>query len=406
MVYGSGWSDNMEEFCCHFCGKSWAQDLFRTFCRDCGEPLLCKETVGQKEIHWEQSNPLRRYIDFLPLREIFPALDLGTGDTPLLTCPSLAEQLHLPRLYAKNESQNPTGSFKDRGTLVAVQKAHQSGISRIGTVSTGNMAASTAAFGARAGLRTFVLVKEDTGKEKLLSSAAYGPRIMRVRGDYGKLFRHSYEIGINKNIYFINSVDPMRLEGYKVTAFEIYAQMSCAAPDFVFVPVSAGGHIIGLMRAFLNLREMGHIASSPTFIGIQAEGCSPIVQAYEKGLDRVERLSGADTIAQAISNPDPPGGNIVLDMIRSGGGSLLSVSDREILSAQGQLAGQEGLFVLPASATTLAGLIKYHRNNPIGPDKSCVLILTGSGLKGLSNFSGSLGALPCYELSEIEAGIE
>ena len=396
----------MEEFFCYFCRKGRPQDLFNTFCQDCGEPLLSRNNVEQKDIHWERTESLQRFRDFLPLQEVVPDLNPGTGNTPLLECRSLAEQLHIPLLFAKDESQNPTGSFKDRGTLVAVQKALQAGISRIGTVSTGNMAASTAAYGARAGLKTYVLVKEDTGKEKLLSTAVYGPQILRVRGDYGRLFRHSYEIGAKKGIYFMNSVDPMRMEGYKVTGFEIYAQLSRTAPDYVFVPVSAGGHIIGLMRAFIDLREMGYIASMPTFIGIQSEGCSPIVQAFDKGWDRVRRIHETDTIAHSISNPDPPGGNIVLDMVRKNGGSLITVSDGEILSAQRYLAELEGLFVLPASATSLAGLIKYHHKYSIRPDKRCILVLTGTGLKGLNELSSSLGTLPCYDLNEIEAIIE
>jgi threonine synthase len=396
----------MEELFCWFCGKTLPLDLFRTFCEDCGEPLLYKEGSGTKHIRWEREGTLHRYLDFLPLKEIRPGLDLGVGETPLLECRGLAESLGLPAVYAKNEAQNPTGSFKDRGTLVALTKALEQGITRIGTVSTGNMAASTAAFGARAGLKTFVLVKEDTGEEKLLSTAVFGPRILRVRGDYGMLFRHSYAVGVRKAVYFMNSVDPMRMEGYKVTAFEIYAQMSGTAPDYVFVPVSAGGHFIGLMRAFQNLREAGYIDTIPEFVGIQAEGCSPIVQAYQKGRDKVSPLAGTGTIAHAISNPDPPGGNIVLDMIGKWGGRLLAVSDGEILAAQRLLAEHAGLYVLPASATTLAGLIKLNGMDPIGPDKRCVLVLTGTGLKGMENLRGVMDIPPPCDLNEIEDRIE
>lgn len=396
----------MEELFCYFCGKGRPLDLFHTFCPDCGDPLLYRTTEEDKVIHWEHSSSLYRYIDFLPFKEFQPDWNLGTGGTPLLECRSLSKKLGLPRLYAKNETQNPTGSFKDRGTLAAVHKALRAGISRIGTVSTGNMAASTAAFGARAGLETFILVKEDTGQEKLISSAVYGPQIFRVKGDYGELFRYSYEIGEKKHIYFINSVDPMRMEGYKITAFEIFAQMGKKRPDYVFVPVSAGGHIIGLMRAFDNLQEHGYISSKPVFIGLQAEGCSPIAGAFNTGLDRVERRPETGTIAHAISNADPPGGNIVLDMIKKSGGRLLSVSDREILSAQKLLAEMEGLFVLPASATTLAGLIKLQNENPIDSKKKCVMILTGTGLKGQAELSKILRTPPCVCLDEIMSCIE
>ena len=396
----------MDELFCHFCKIAYPLDLFRTFCRACGEPLLFKETDQKREIYWKEENTLRKFEDFLPLERIFPELDMGTGSTPLTKCINLMEKFDLPCLLAKNEAQNPTGSFKDRGTLVAVQKAVQMGIERIGTVSTGNMAASTAAFGARAGLKTVVLVKEDTGQEKLLSTAVFQPLLIKVGGDYGRLFRKSYEIGLAKGIYFMNSVDPLRIEGYKITAFEIYGQLNCEVPDYVFVPVSAGGHIIGLMSAFLMLEKSGLCEKIPTFIGIQAEGCSPVSRSFAAGNKKVLRIHETDTIAHAISNPDPPGGSIALDMIRKNNGMLISVSDRDIIRAQSLLAVHEGLFVLPASATTLAGLLKMFDRKEIDKDKTCVIVLTGTGLKGLKTLNINLTGIPCYGLEELESHIE
>lgn len=396
----------MDELFCYFCKTAFPLDLLRTFCLECGEPLLFREKDQKRRVYWEQEDSLQKFREFLPLEGIMPELVMGTGNTPLIHCENLMGKFSLPSLYAKNEAQNPTGSFKDRGTLMAVQKAVQRGMERIGTVSTGNMAASTAAFGARAGLKTVILVKEDTGREKLLSTAVFQPQLIKIEGDYGRLFRKSYEIGLSKSIYFMNSVDPLRMEGYKITAFEIYGQLNRTVPDYVFVPVSAGGHIIGLMRAFLMLKKNGFCEKIPKFIGIQAEGCAPIAQAFDKKSRKVERIHRADTIAHAISNPDPPGGSIALDMISKNGGLVISVSDHEIIRAQHLLAVHEGLFVLPASATTLAGLLKIHKRRDIALDKICVIILTGTGLKGFENLNLDLTGIPHYGLDELESHIE
>jgi threonine synthase len=243
------------------------------------------------------------------------------------------------------------------------------------------MAASTAAYGARAGLKTFVLVKEDTTSEKLTAAGIYNPVLIKVRGDYGELFRTSFLIGKENNIYFMNSVDPFRIEGYKATGFEIFLQCNRVVPDFIFVPVSSGGHLIGIMRAFQDLKQYGFIQKYPTFVGVQAEGCSPIASAFEKNKNKVERIRKAKTIAHAISNPDPPAGNLLLRMIRKMGGVILSVSDEKMLEAQRLFAELEGLFVQPASATTLASLLAFKKQQKLKKDSTVVLILTGSGLK-------------------------
>ena len=385
---------------CLSCGRDREWNVFDPFCPDCREPVLFLRSDRKRHIHLSQPLALASYADFLPLSGIDPALSLSEGDTPLLRLPRLSRELGVT-IWAKNESVNPTWSFKDRGTAVAVQKAVSLGLQKIGTVSTGNMAASTAAYGARAGLKTFVLVKEDTSPEKILAASVYRPVLVAVRGDYGELFRRSYELGRKYGIYFANSVDPLRLEGYKITGFEIFNQMGSRPPEVLVVPVSAGGHFIGLARAFLDLREEGLLSQLPLLVGVQAAGCAPLAKAFAEEKKTFERFPHPSTIAQAISNANPPGGNIVLKLVRELGGTILAVSDEEMLEAQRMLAEKEGLFCLPDSATVLAGLIKLQDMTPLKPTDQAVLVITGTGLKNLQVLDSAPATATHIDLEEL-----
>lgn len=373
----------MIRFTCYFCNEPQPADPMAPFCPDCGEPMLVDLEEASAVIR-RGAIPLTRFRDFLPISRVRPGLSLGEGGTPLLPLRRLSRRHGIPRILVKNEMHNPTGSFKDRGTVVAVHMAREMGIRKIGTVSTGNMGSSTAAYGSRAGMPTFVLVKQDSPREKFISAGFTGAHIVQVRGDYGDLGRRSHELGRRNGIYFMNSVDPFRIEGYKLIGFELFTQLRRRLPGAVFAPVSAGGHLIGLMKAFQELKRLGFISRVPHFVGVQAEGCSPIASAYADGRLRVSRRRRCRTVAQSISNPSPPGGNIVLAMIRELGGVLLAVSDDEILEARSQLAREEGLFCLPASATVLAGLIKWHATGGSISEGPVVLVLTGSGQKNLN----------------------
>jgi len=373
----------MDHLECLLCKKKHPWDIFNPFCPDCGEPMVFCSASRKRAFALNKKLYLEKYLDFIPLDGIEAKLSLGEGNTPLVPLPRLVQKYGLPLVLAKNETMNPTGSFKDRGTSVAVQKACSMGISRIGTVSTGNMAASTAAYGARAGLKTFIFLKEDATPEKMLSTGIHGAFLFRVSGDYGKLFKLSYDVGRKHDIYFINSIDPLRIEGYKITGFEIFLELGCRAPRYLFVPVSSGGHIVGLIRSFLDLKKEGLINNLPVIVGVQAKGCSPLARAYAQGKAKYHRLRRAETIAHAISNPSPPAGNLVLKLIREYGGLLMAVTDREILAAQRDLAEFEGIFADPASATTLAGLIKLSKDRAFGPKDEAVLVITGSGLKSM-----------------------
>ncbi|MCX8160800.1 MAG: threonine synthase [Candidatus Saccharicenans sp.] len=361
---------------CLICGLEFDFQPNEFFCPTCEQPGLFNKTIsGKAQIAQEAGITLEKFASFLPLKKVRAELSLGEGQTPLLALSSL-EDGH--RLLAKLESVNPTLSFKDRGSVLVVQKALELGWSAVGTVSTGNMASSTAAYAARAGLTCVLLVKKGTSTGALASSAIFNPLIIEVEGDYGQLFRESYELGKEFSIYFANSVDPVRLEGYKLTAFELCLQLG-GVPDFVYVPVSSGGHFIGLYKGFLEMKQAGYIKKIPVMVGVQASGCAPIVQAFEEGHKTVSPIRPSGTIAHSISNADPPAGNLVLKLVRDHDGWLTAVTDEEMLQAQKELARSQGLFVQPESAATLAAFFKL-RSRFKGMS---VLILTGQGLKAV-----------------------
>ena len=360
---------------CTACGKEYSMRKPYQRC-ECGEPLeleLFKSVPGIGRRVWE------RFSGFFPF-ELKPELSLGEGDTPLIKAKKLSKELGV-KLYLKNETTNPTWSFKDRGTYLGIHRALQLGFKKIGTVSTGNMAASVAAYGARAELETYILVSSTIAKEKLKALAPYGAEVIKVHGDYGELYYKSLEIGQRKDIYFINSDDPFRIEGYKSISFEIIEETT---PDYVVIPTSSGGLFRGIVKGFLELKESGLIEKLPRFVTVQAEGCSPICKAFNNGKEKIERFENPHTIAHAIENPYPPSGNVVLRRLRELDGLCVAVSDEEILNAQKEL-GREGLFVQPASATGIAAIRKLREKGIIEENSRIVSILTGAGLKTLSH---------------------
>ena len=346
-----------------------------------GEPYIGK-TV------WE------RFYDFWPVEPELE-LSLGEGDTPLVRS-KLGNELGI-RLYLKNETVNPTWSFKDRGTFLAVSHALKAGYKTVGTVSTGNMAASVSAYASRFGLEAKILVSQSASDEKLKAVSVYGGEVIRILGDYGRLYFESLAIGEKLGVYFINSDNPFRVEGYKGISFEIAEEIS---PDYVLIPTSSGGLFRGIAKGFIELQESGLIDDLPTLIAVQAEGCSPICRTFREGKARIERFENPKTIAKAIANPYPPSGNAVVKLLREFGWKCVSVSDEEILEAQKRLAG-EGLFVQPASATGIAALKKLE----LPEGARVVSILTGSGLKTLGDVqAGEIRECPLGRLESCLKG--
>ncbi len=363
---------------CTACSKTFDinQAVFR--CDDCNEPLEV-ELIRQGKIN-ESQFIFDRYSEFLPFKEVDDFQSLGEGMTPLVKIDRFSKMLGIQNLYIKNESHNPTWSFKDRGSASGIIYAKKLGYKKVGTVSTGNMAPSVAAYSASNGLDAYILVKGEMSDEKIAPIAIYKPKLIRVHGDYGELYYKSLELGKANQICFINSDAPMRIEGSKTIAFEICEQLNFQMPDYVIVPTSAGGNVRGIEKGFREFKEAGLIDVLPKIIVAQAAGCAPIATAYKKNKMMIEKLTEYGTIAHAIENHNPPSGNQVLRMVKNNGGMITTVSEEEIIEAQ-DLMARAGLFGQPASAVPLASAIKLSKEDFFTESQSVVLIMTGSGLK-------------------------
>ena len=390
-------------FLCTGCQKKYSLD--RTFprCDDCFEPLEVE--IIQGEISKKRNctsynytlnqNILDRYASFYPLSPINHKLSLREGFTPLIQTNQLSSILDLDSLYLKNETVNPTWSFKDRGTFVCLQHAKKLGYTRIGTVSSGNMGVSVAAYGARANMQTFILVSSDMPLEKIQPILVYHPVLIKVKGDYGQLYYESLKIGQETGIYFLNSDVPFRVEGSKSISFEICEQLDYDVPEYIVIPTSSGGNSRGIIKGFLEFYRQGLINRLPRIICVQLEGCAPIFKAWKNKDDKISPVQEPKAIDHAIANPYPPSGNELLRKLRMYDGMVTTVSDNEALESQILLA-KEGIFAQPAAAVPIAAIKKLRANGIIDKKNKCVAIITGSGLKytGILN-KHSFGSETC-----------
>ncbi|AFK22587.1 threonine synthase [Pyrococcus sp. ST04] len=363
---------------CIRCGREYPEDEVRYRC-ECGgllEVVIDLDKVDTN-IFDGKNVTLWKYESWLPVKK---RVTLNEGGTPLYKLENLGKDLGIRELYAKNEGANPTGSFKDRGMTVGVSKALELGMDKVICASTGNTSASLAAYAAKAGIKAYVLVP--SGKialGKLAQAIIYGAQVVPVKGNFDDALRIVVEASSKLGVYMLNSINPFRLEGQKTIAYEIYDQLQ-EVPDNVVLPVGNAGNISAIWKGFKELYEAGVIDKLPRMIGIQAEGASPLAKAWkEKREFRPEERP--ETVATAIRIGNPANWPKAWKAVEESGGTFESVSDKEILEAQRLLASREGLFVEPASAASLAGLIKLLKNGEIEKDESYVLITTGHGLK-------------------------
>jgi len=323
-----------------------------------------------------------RYRELLPIEAGAEIISLGEGGTGLHECRRLASDLGLKRLHVKNEGENPTGSFKDRGMTVGVTKALLLGAGSVMCASTGNTSASLAAYSARAGLRCFVIIP--AGKiaaGKLAQAIVHGAKIIEIDGNFDYAMRLVADAAQRDGSpYLLNSVNPFRVEGQKTVAFEINDQLR-RLPEVIVLPVGNAGNITAVWKGLLELRALGLADKLPRLIGIQAERASPIASAFRLGLDYIEPTAKPETVATAIRIGSPVNWKRALAAAKDSNGLIGTVTDNEILQAQKMLASQEGIFVEPASASTLAGVRKLAAEGVIDADEETVCITTGNGLK-------------------------
>ena len=317
---------------------------------------------------------LFRYRQSLPVTPQTPMLSMGEGDTPLVRSRFFEGELGCGALYFKLEGSNPTGSFKDRGMVVAVAKALEEGHTTILCASTGNTSASAAAYGAYAGIRTVVLVpKGNVAEGKLVQAIAYGAQIVIIQDNFDHALRVAREMAGRFPLSLVNSVNPYRLEGQKTAAFEITDTLG-DAPDYLFIPVGNAGNITAYWMGFQEYQAVGKASRLPKMMGFQAEGAAPIVLGH--------LVESPETIASAIRIGNPASWRGAERARDESGGIIDSVSDAEILDAYKRLARREGIFCEPASAASVAGLVKLANSRTVDLSaKVVVCIITGSGLK-------------------------
>ena len=316
---------------------------------------------------------LTKYRDFLPTTPQTPIITIGEGDTPLVRSQRLEREIGCGELYFKLEGCNPTGSFKDRGMVVAVAKAVEAQNSAIICASTGNTSASAAAYGAVCGLTTFVIVpKGNIALGKLAQALIYDAKILAIDANFDKALELVRVLAQKHPIALVNSLNPHRIEGQKTAAFEIVDALG-DAPDYLFIPVGNAGNITAYWKGFIQYKQAGRAASTPKMMGFEAEGSAAIVR------DKV--IADPKTVASAIRIGNPASWRGAVAARDESGGEIDCVNDEEILDAYKLLAAKEGVFGEPASAASLAGLIKLAKSSYDFSAKKVVCVITGTGLK-------------------------
>ncbi len=398
----------IKQFKCSVCGRSYSPEQVSYVCPEDGgnlDTLLDFSGVTQEQVLGNTETSVWRYAPLLPVSDPgFQRTPLHqVGMTPVYQPETLARDLGLPQLYIKDESRNPSASFKDRASAVVVAKALAAGEKRVVAASTGNAGAAMACMSAAVGLPAIILAPRTAPPAKVAQLLTFGAQVILVDGNYDAAFDLSIEASKKFGWYNRNTgYNPFTVEGKKTAAFEIWEQVlrhlpASTRPLQVFIPVGDGNILSGLAKGFIDLLELGWIDQLPRLIGIQAEGSAAIANAFLSGSDRIDPVTST-TIADSISVDLPRDGLRALRRVRESGGFFITVTDSEILSAIPQL-GKAGLFVEPAAAAAYAGLRKALLNQQIDPNCPTLVLCTGSGLKDIRAAAQAAGSAPVIEPS-------
>ncbi len=381
---------------CTICGQMYGVDEVQYVCPKHGDDGILDvvydydriaERISKASLAASRDFTIWRYKALMPVEPASPVPPLRVGWTPLYPAPRLAEKLGLKHLWVKDDTGEPTASFKDRASALAVVKAQESGAEIITTASTGNAAAALAGLAASVGLPAVIFVPKSAPPAKIAQHLIYGARVMLVDGTYDDAFELTLKVAREFGWYNRNTAyNPYMTEGKKTAALEICEQLGWEAPDRIFVPVGDGCIIGGIHKGLKDLMALGWIDHMPKIMGVQAAGSDPLVRAWEEGLQGwemkpVEAHSVADSIVAGL----PRDRNKALAAVRETGGAYLRVSDEEILAAIPTVARNTGVFVEPAAAAAYAGLEKAVAEGLVDPDERVVVLLTGSGLKDIAS---------------------
>ncbi len=383
-------------------------------CRECGNRIdlgpyyACIECFGPLEVAYEftlrgdalkqriEAGPTNiwRYASLLPVpTNVADTPNMNPGSTKLVRADNLAKELGMRRLWVKDDSGNPTHSFKDRVVAVALAAARELGFTVLACPSTGNLANAVAAAAARAGIRSVVMIPSNLEQQKILTTAAYGGTLVAVDGNYDDINRLAGEIAAEQEDWaFVNvNVRPYYAEGSKTLGFEVAEQLGWRLPDQVVIPIASGAQLVKVDKGFTELIDLGLVEAAPYKVfGAQATGCSPVSEAFKNGWDVVKPVR-PDTIAKSLAIGNPADGPYVLDVTRRTGGAIEDVSDDEVIEGIKLLARTEGIFAETAGGVTVATLRKLLASGQLDPDAETVVFNTGDGLKTLDAIAGEVG---------------
>lgn len=386
---------------CVLCGRTYKEGEVEYTCPSCGldgtmdilyDYNQVRKGFGRDTLDANKDRSMWRYWPILPVHKEEHIPRLSVGWTPLYRAPKLAAKYGVKQLFIKDDGRNPTGSLKDRASAVGVARAMDLGRTEIACASTGNAASSLAGFSAVQGLKAVIFVPEAAPVAKITQLLIYGAKVVLVKGDYADAFKLSTQAIERFGWYNRNcAINPYLVEGKKTCALEIAEQLEFDVPDKVFVSVGDGCIVSSTYKAFYDLRQIGFIDRIPAIIGVQAEGCKPVVDAIQQGLDRIVPYEKADTLADSIAVRYPRNWAKALRAVRNSGGSMVSVSDAEILDAMKELACATGVFGEPAGVTAFAGFKEMADEGKLSPSDRVAVIVTGNGLKDIASARKAAG---------------
>ena len=382
---------------CRECGKEY-EPQFRYVCEDCFGPLdvLYKEVKVDRKTFELREKTYWRYFELLPIADKKNVVSLNAGLTPLQHADKLGPKLGLKSLYVKNDSVNPTFSFKDRPAGVAVSRAKETGLKAVGCASTGNLASATAAHAAKAGLPCYIFAPSDLEHVKIAQALSYGAEFVSVEGTYDDANRVAAIIGDSKGIGVVNiNMRPYYVEGSKTLAYEVAEQLGWEIPDNLIIPVGSGAMLNAICKGFEELHSLGLIDSPKgmKIIAAQPHGCAPVVDAFKRNSDEVIPVERPETIAKSLAIGDPGDGAYVLKRLKQYNGIAEEANDAEICDSILLLARTEGIFTEPAGGVSVAVLRKIVEEGKIAKDESTVCYVTGNGLKTTEAIIGLLPKL-------------
>jgi threonine synthase len=378
---------------CSLCGKRFEPGQVLNLC-DCGGPLLVRYDLESLRRSWSRDqvaqgpNSMWRYAPALPARAE-SIVSLGEGMTPLIRTRRLGARVGSDDLWIKDEGLNPTGSFKARGLSCAISMAVELGIKKVAIPSAGNAASAMAAYAAAAGIESHIFMPRDVPQSNYIECKAFGSHVTLVDGLISDCAKIVNDGRATEGWFDVSTLkEPYRIEGKKTMGYELAEQMGWQLPDVIFYPTGGGVGIIGMWKAFDEMEALGWIGSRrPKMIAVQAEGCQPVVRAYDQGEQRSQFWQNAHTVASGLRVPKPLGDFLILEAVRKSGGTAIAVSDDQLIDAGIQLASDEGIFVAPEGAACVAALEKLLARGFLKKEERIAIYNTGAGLKYLEAYS-------------------